>query len=67
MTEKRKKAVQFGILFLLLTAICVGIFASSGTEAASLPKPSVTVTKRTKTTATIKIAKKGNEIGRAHV
>lgn len=63
MTEKRKKAVQFGILFLLLTAICVGIFASSGTEAASLPKPSVTVTKRTKTTATIKIAKKGNVTG----
>lgn len=63
MTEKGKKAVQFGILFLLLTAICVGIFASSGTEAASLPKPSVTVKKRTKTTATIKIAKKGNVTG----
>jgi len=63
MAEKRKRAVKSGILFLLFMAVCIGSFAPSGTEAASLPKPSVMVTKRTKTTATIKIAKKGNVTG----
>ncbi len=62
--ELRKKIIgRRSILALLLTAICIGLFAPSGTEAAALPKPVFTVTKRSKTTATIKIQKKGTVTG----
>lgn len=62
MTSRKKRAGCFGIL-LLVAVICLNTFEPAGTEAASLPKPVFTVTKRTKTTATIKIEKKGNVTG----
>lgn len=62
MTSRKRRAGCFGIL-LFIAVICLSVFVPSGTEAASLPKPVFAVTKRTKTTATIKIEKKGNVTG----
>lgn len=55
---QRKAIFVRGIAFCLLLALCVSVLSVDEVEAASkLKKPSFTVTKRTKTTATIKIKK----------
>lgn len=49
---------------LILVAFCVGLIGTVRTEAASKPaKPSISLKKRTKTKATIKIKKKGSVTG----
>lgn len=61
---QRKAIFVRGIAFCLLLALCVSILSVDEVEAASKPKkPSFTVTKRTKTTATIKIKKKDKVTG----
>lgn len=52
-----------GISLVLLLAISVCMSGSAKVEAAVPAKPSVSLKKRTKTTATIKIAKKGKVSG----
>jgi len=61
---QRKAMIVKGITLCLLLALCLSTLSGNGAEAASRPgKPSFTVTKRTKTTATIKIKKKGKVTG----
>lgn len=61
---RRKGIFVRGIAFCLLLALCVSALSVNEAEAASRPKkPSFTVTKRTKTTATIKIKKKDKVTG----
>ena len=56
---ERKGLFVKGIAFCLLLAMCVSVLSWNEAEAASKPKkPSFTVTKRARTTATIKIKKK---------
>ncbi len=56
---QRKDIFVKGIAFWLLLALCLSTLSVNEVEAASKPKkPSFTVTKRAKTTATIKIKKK---------
>ena len=62
---KHGKGIYYkGVALCLLLALCISILPGGMAEAASAPKkPSFTVTKRTKTTATIKIKKKDKVTG----
>lgn len=60
----KKSKKYYGIAMLLIAALLVGSLGMQKADAASCPaKPSFKVTKRTKTTATIKITKKGKVSG----
>lgn len=61
---QRKAMIVKGVTLCLLLALCISVLSGNDVEAASAPsKPSFTVTKRTKTTATIKIKKKDKVTG----
>lgn len=62
MREKKQSIYFRSMVLVLLMALATGMFASVTVKAAPA-KPSVTFTKRTKKTATIKIKKKGNVSG----
>lgn len=62
MKRERKGIIYRGISLLVVLAVAVGIFGAARAEAA-LPKPVVSLSKRTKTTAKITIEKKGNVTG----
>ena len=62
--KQYKKLLMRATTVAILVAFCVGLLGTSKASAASRPaKPSFKVTKRTKTTATIKITKKGKVSG----
>lgn len=62
MKSKRTGIIYRGISLLVVLAMAVGGFGAVKAEAA-LPKPVVSLSKRTKTTAKIAIEKKGNVTG----
>lgn len=59
----REKIYHYGTMLALLLAFAVGMLGTAKAEAAVPAKPSVSLTKRTKTTAAIKIKKKGKVSG----
>lgn len=62
--EYIKKCGRQGIALGIILALCVGILGESRAEAVARPaKPSIRLTKRTKTKATIKIKQKGRVTG----
>ena len=61
---KQRKGIFFrGITWCLLLALGISVLSGSRAEAAKPKKPSFTVVKRTKTTATIKIKKRDKVTG----
>lgn len=59
----REKVYHFGTMLVLLLALVIGMLGTAKADAAVPAKPSVSLTKRTKTTAAIKIKKKGKVSG----
>lgn len=62
MKRERNGIIYRGISLLVILAVTMGIFGTAKAETA-LPKPVVSLSKRTKTTAKITIEKKGNVTG----
>ena len=59
----REKVYHYGTMLVLLLALVIGMLGTAKADAAVPAKPSVSLTKRTKTTAAIKIKKKGKVSG----
>ena len=62
MKKEKKGIICRGMSLLVIMAVIIGVFGAARAEAA-LPKPVVSLSKRTKTTAKITFEKKGNITG----